>query len=242
MVVEPIRILIVDGNDDFRTGLQQSLAGRYLVQACTDGQEAMQMLEQFRPHILITELLLRYVDGVSLIHYAAQLSAAPSTLVVTIFSNDFIRTELESLGVCGVIMKPAGLHTVSNQIRQIAERINPVYSQRSAAYVTKLLQQLGIPQHRDGCTQLKAAIPLYADRPSLPLNKVIYEKVAQSSGFSSARQVEHSIRMVIQAGWNKTALWAELFPRGKPSNKIFISRLAELLNEYLCQPEDPSNQ
>jgi hypothetical protein len=139
-------------------------------------------------------------------------------------------------------MKPAGLHTVSNQIRQIAERINPVYSQRSAAYVTKLLQQLGIPQHRDGCTQLKAAIPLYADRPSLPLNKVIYEKVAQSSGFSSARQVEHSIRMVIQAGWNKTALWAELFPRGKPSNKIFISRLAELLNEYLCQPEDPSDQ
>jgi hypothetical protein len=160
--------------------------------------------------------------------------------VVTIFSNDFVQTELESMGVCGIIMKPASINTVTNRIHHIAEQINPVFSQRSAAYITGLLQQLGIPHHRDGFIQLKAVIPIYADLPSLPLNKVIYERAAQSCGFYSAKQVEHSIRSVIQAGWQKSDLWDKLFPGGKPSNKIFISRLAELLNEYLSQPEEPA--
>lgn len=240
--MEPIKILIADGNEAFRTNLLQHTAGRYLVQTCQDGKEAMQLLQSFRPHILITELLLREYDGMSLIHYAAGLSSVPKVLVVTVFANDFVKAELTELEVCGIILKPCDLNGLLSHIQRIAQGINPIFSPRAELFISAKLQQLDIPCHLDGYAQLKAVIPMYTEDPHQPLNKVLYAKVAKDCGFSNPKQVEHSIRTAINAAWDSRSgiLWDQLFPNGKPSNKVFISRLSTELSQYLFQPNEPA--
>lgn len=240
--MEPIKILIADGNETFRTNLLCRLAGQYLVQACADGAQAKELLHSFQPHILVTELLLREYDGISLLHYAAGLSAPPAELVVTIFVNDYVTEELTALGVCGIVMKPCELNVLVEHIQQIADSIDPIFSPRAEKYIAKLLQELGIPCHLDGCTQLKAAIPMYTEDPTQPLNKVIYAKVAEKCGFHDPKQVERSIRNAITTAWNQTVteLRIKLFPNGKPTNKAFISRLSAELNQYLFQANEPA--
>lgn len=241
--MEPIKILIADGNEAFRTNLLRSLTGRYLVKACRDGKEAQELLRSFQPHILITELLLRQLDGLSLIHDAGGLTKPPSVLVVTIFANDFVKSELSKLGVCGIILKPSSLKVLLGHIHQIAQGINPIFSPRAEQFISKRLRDLDIPCHRDGCAQLKAAIPLYAEDPYQPLNKVIYAKVAEKCGFPDPKHVEHSIRTVIHTAYRHHTgdQWTALFPNGRPSNKVFISRMAAELSQYLLQTNEPAD-
>lgn len=240
--MEPIKILIVDGNETFRSNLQRVLAGRYQVRTCRDGKEAQTLLETFQPQILVTELLLRELDGLSLIHYARGLSFSPAVLVVTIFSNDFVKTELSQLGVCGLVLKPSNLNTLVAHIHQLAKSADPIYSTRAEHFISRRLQELGIPCHRDGSNQLKVAIPMYTEDPSQPLNKVIYANVAKKCGFSDEKQVEHSIRTAIKTAWEQHSgtQWAELFPNGKPTNKAFISRLSAELSQYLLHTNEPA--
>lgn len=240
--LEPIKILIADGNETFRTNLLHCLAGRYLVQTCQDGKDAIALLQSFQPHILVTELLLREYDGISLLHYAAGLSETPATLVVTIFANDYVKAELTALDVCGIILKPCDLKILVNRIHQIAQGINPIFSPRAEKFIGKLLQELGIPCHLDGFAQLKAAIPMYTEDSTLPLNKVIYAKVAEKCGFTDPKQVEHSIRTAITTAWKQSASprRTDLFPKGKPTNKVFISRLSAELSQYLLQAYEPA--
>jgi CheY-like chemotaxis protein len=242
--LEPIKILIADGNETFRSDLQRTLNSRYLVQSCADGKEAKALIRTFQPHILITELLLREFDGLSLIHDAADLPYSPAVLVVTIFSNDFIKEELTKLDVGGIVLKPTSMRTLAGHIHQIAKSINPIYSARAELFISKRLQALGIPCHRDGSNQLKAAIPMYTEDPTQPLNKVIYAKVAEKCGFSDPKQVEHSIRTAINTAWNQRTgtCWDDLFPCGKPTNKVFISTLSTQLSQYLLQADEPAGE
>jgi CheY-like chemotaxis protein len=240
-VLDPIKILIADGNETFRNSLLQGLDGMYQIYTCQDGQEALHLLQTLQPDILITELLLRKLDGLSVIHEAGALPHPPLVLVVTSFISDYVKSALESTSVKGVILKPGTNDAIQAHIHQIAQSIQPFYSQRSERFISDILRQLEIPPHRDGYTQLKAVIPMYADNPAQPLNKVIYAKAAQKCGFTGPKQVEHSIRTAICATWeaHTNPLWDQLFPQGRPSNKVFISRIASALCDHLLCGSTP---
>lgn len=235
------RILIADDNESFRSNLQSILSGRYTVQTCQNGKDALKMISSFDPDIVILDLLLRELDGLSLLHQIALLSQPPTVLVTTTFVSDYVQEKLFELGVGSVLMKPCDLKAVANIVLKMAENYIPAISRRSGIIVSKLLQNLNIPTHMDGYRQLKAAIPIYAQDPAKPLNKVIYAEVAKICGYDNSKQVERSIRNVIDKAWHlgSEKLWAEYFPDGKPSNKAFISRLA---NELLSTETEPAAQ
>jgi hypothetical protein len=94
----------------------------------------------------------------------------------------------------------------------------------------------------DGCAQLRAAIPLFARDPSTPLNKVIYAEVARVCGHENPQQVERSIRNAIDKAWSNPIGQSQshFFPQGKPTSKVFISRLAEELNNQLLNDQEPA--
>ncbi len=240
--MSPVCILIADDNDDFRVNLHQALSSYFVVHCCQTGKEVIQQVSERRPDILIMDLLLRELDGISALKQITCLPEPPKILIITTFLSDYVEQTLPEMGIKDLIRKPCGLKSAVNRVRCMADDYIPPISPRAELIVSRLLTSVNISAHMDGCAQLRAAIPLFARDPSIPLNKVIYAEVAKVCGHDNPKQVERSIRNTIDKAWSNPIGQAQshFFPQGKPTSKAFISRLAEELNNQLLQDNEPA--
>ncbi len=233
--MNPIQILIADDNDDFRVNLHHALSPFFIVHCCQTGKEVVEQVNALKPDILIMDLLLRELDGISALYQITALSRPPSILVITTFLSDYVEQLLPEMGIRDLMRKPCDLKAAVSRVRRMASRYIPPISPKVEFIVSRLLTSVNISTHMDGCAQLRAAIPLFARDPSKPLNKVIYAEVAKICGHDNPKQVERSIRNAIEKAWHSPSGNAQqrYFPLGKPTNKTFISRMAEELNNSL---------
>jgi DNA-binding NtrC family response regulator len=82
------RVLVVD--DD--RGLRESIASNikswgFSVEEAGDGQEALEKLETFEPHLLVTDLVMPRVDGFDLLRTLRAQGAGPPVIVLSAFGN-----------------------------------------------------------------------------------------------------------------------------------------------------------
>lgn len=240
--MSPIHILIADDNDNFCVNLHHALSPHFIVHCCQTGKEVVEQVQALQPDILIMDLLLRELDGISALYQITSLPQPPAVLVITSFLSDYVEQILPEMGVRDLMRKPCDLKAVVSHIRRMASHLIPPISPRAEVIVSRLLTAVNISTHMDGCTQLRAAIPIFARDPSKPLNKEIYAEVAKVSGHDNSRQVERSIRNAIDKAWSSPvgAAQSRYFPQGKPTSKAFISRLAEELNQILLEETKPA--
>lgn len=105
------RILLVEDDDTARLSLTRVL-GRagYVVDAVPDGEEAYIRLEQSRHgeryDIVLTDLLLREIDGVQVLRQARQLPEPPEVVLLTGYGT--LQTAIEALrvGAFDYLLKP----------------------------------------------------------------------------------------------------------------------------------------
>lgn len=57
-------ILIADPSELFTEALSHALAPRFHVHICHNGVDALRLLQELRPDILILQLTLPYIDGI----------------------------------------------------------------------------------------------------------------------------------------------------------------------------------
>lgn len=240
--MSPIQILIADDNDDFRVNLQYALSPYFIVRCCQTGKEVIEQVHLLKPDILIIDLLLRELDGISALKQITQLPQPPSVLVISTFLSDYVEQTLPEMGIKDLMRKPCDLKAAVSRVRRMASQYVPPISPRTELIVSRLLTCVNISTHMDGCAQLRAAIPLFARDPTKPLNKVIYAEVAKVCSHDNPKQVERSIRNAIDKAWSIPCGEGQrqYFPDGKPTNKAFISRMAEALNHSLLQDNEPA--
>ncbi len=232
------KLLIADSDDLFRQLLADSLQSVCLVRACSTGRQALEQMNLFRPDILIVDLLLSEIDGISLLQRVKASEMDPAVLVTSSFRSPYVEATLSRLGIYYMVTKPCDIDAMVSHVRDLSAEITPVpISQadlRSA--VSNMLLRLGFKTKLDGFTYLQAAIPLFAEDPSQPVTKELYIKVADMYN-KECRQVERSIRNAIDIAWNKgdPSAWQTFFPTApgipvpRPSNREFISRMAHQL-------------
>ena len=82
------RVLIVDDEESQRNGLASMIAGwGFAAETAADGQEALDKLNTFAAHVLVTDLMMPRMDGFELLRRLAAQGGAPPTIVVTAFGN-----------------------------------------------------------------------------------------------------------------------------------------------------------
>lgn len=108
-----------------------------------------------------------------------------------------------------------------------ADQIIPARLDRASV----LVRCLGIPIHRIGYRQAAASIARFSLGDVQCLSKEVYPLAGDLCGVSDARAVERAIREVILVAWEHgdRECWNTYFPGfdRPPSNKVFISTLAE---------------
>lgn len=233
------KLLIADGNEEFRNELAELLHGAYHVRLCDEGKEALSLLHSFHPDILVLDLMLPGLDGISLLHAAAQDQICPIVLATVHFITDYISESVDRLGISYVMVKPCDIRATADRIQDLTQRIHQpqITHPNPRTQVSNLLIALGILTKLRGYAYLREAILMIAQDPDQPITKVLYPAVGKICG-STKGQVERSIRSAIEKAWlnRDDRVWQMYFPPGsdgiipKPSNAVFISRIAESLS------------
>lgn len=225
------KVLIVDPSEEFRSALTRALEPDFPVACCGRGDEALELIRMWKPRVIILELSLPGLDGISLL---TQLQGRHLVLVVTRLTESFVRAALENLDVRHVLRKPCPARNVAARVRELLEQESWTPEAREAA---ALLSPLGLPSGRQGYQHLLAALPLLSRDRDQRMSKELYETIAAQSSTSSGG-VEKAIRDTIRAGWAEgdREAWQRCFPGMTrcPRNKEFLFRMADLLNRKLC--------
>jgi excisionase family DNA binding protein len=101
------RVLVVDDEATIRDLLSKTLAlAEYDVDIAPDGRTALERLRMIPYDLLITDLKMPGVDGLTVIREARRLKADLPVIIITGFSNEASAIEAVNLGVSGYLTKP----------------------------------------------------------------------------------------------------------------------------------------
>lgn len=233
------KLLIADSSDEFRQILFDTLCTNYSIQACPDGKQALHLLRSFRPALLVMDLSLPELDGITLLQRAFAEGIRPAVLVTTTYQNQYVLSCLNNLEVEYIMRKPCDLTAIADRLADFAAALQPSQmpaADLDAAAANQLLA-MGFPTHLDGFLFLHAGIPMYMRDPSQAMTKELYVAIGAAYR-KDAKQVERSIRSAIHTAWcaGDPKIWRRYFgtPEGmvpRPSNSAFISRMAAALSE-----------
>lgn len=236
-----IGVFIADASRDFLLLLKSALErqpGLTVVDGAYNGLEAYGKLSQAQPDVLVTDLLLPGIDGLSLLQRLKREGTMPRTIVVSSFINDRIAQAVCRLGVDDYLIKPCGMAELVARIRDArspgprwrAEDLEPMIREALMAY--------GVPSHLSGYRYLQSAVRrTMEDRSVLRgITKILYPDVAREYN-TTAHCVERSIRSAVLKGWEsgqpekRRRYFGPLFEEQEtaPSNARFISDLVEFL-------------
>lgn len=119
-----IRVLIVDDQELVRTGLRGILRERYgfdIVGECADGAMVPAAVESLRPDIVLMDVRMPTVDGVSATRTLRSSADAPPVLVLTTFDDDEVLAAALRAGAAGFLLKGVPADDLQRAVRTVAE-------------------------------------------------------------------------------------------------------------------------
>jgi len=107
------RVLIVDDEEGIRDLLSRTLAmAEYDVQTVSDGISALHHLKENGFSLVIADLRMPGMDGLTLIREVKQFNPRLPIIIITGFSSESSAIEAVNLGVAGYLTKPVGIPQV----------------------------------------------------------------------------------------------------------------------------------
>lgn len=224
-------IFIAESSDDLCRQLTSALCREFRVRSCTSGENLLEQLRSDPPDALILSLALPGGEGFYLLDQLGELR--PKVILCTTDSTPaYIYQSAKDLGVGFLIQKPCRVQAIVYHITDMLRRSAQPGGQDPQEKAAVHLKKLGVA-YREGYDMLRIGIPLFAQDPRQRMVKDLYPAIAAVYREIGAGSVESSIRTGIEKAWEHRdpTVWAEYFPDAKkaPSNKVFISRLAQML-------------
>lgn len=228
------KLLIADYNDLFRLSLADALKDHFQVFLCSSGKEALDLLRAEQPDILVMEMLLPEIDGLTLLETAIAEGIRPRILIMDRMLTDYVFDCMQRLGILYMMRKPCDISAAAARICDLSRLPMPSKPKPRdpQTRASELLLSLHLFPNHDGFSYLVQALLRSMQDPHIAVTKILYPEIAKSTGRKS-KNVERSIRTAIEAGWNHRdpEVWSQYFSNTdkRPSNAVFISRLASAL-------------
>jgi len=115
----PVRVLLVDDHDLFRTGLRSLLEeqGVDVVGEAADGAKALHMANELAPDVVIMDLNMPAMNGVEATRQITTMSPLTRVVVLTISDHDSDVLDAILAGACGYLMKDASIEELMAGIK-----------------------------------------------------------------------------------------------------------------------------
>ena len=249
-------VFIADSAEDFCSGLTAALQradGFRVLGTAGDGEQAIRMIEEKKPDILVLDLMLAKKDGISVLKSIANMEHKPITLATSAFLTEYVSTAAANLGVRYLMLKPCDMAALVERLEEIrgGESLRYPAARRSdkvsiETLVTNIIHEIGVPAHIKGYQYLREAIISAVNDMDVinAITKVLYPEVAKTFGTTPSR-VERAIRHAIEVAWDRGDLdtlqkffgYTVSNTKGKPTNSELIALIADKLQLQLKSAE-----
>lgn len=246
--MKKIDVLIVDDSELQCRVLTRQLAeyeGLRVVGAARDGVEALQMVIQLRPQVMVLDIVIPRLDGYGLIEQIQRITDIPHPAIIVLSSmgrEDFL---LRAMNACVnyYMLKPADPQQLAQHIIEAAGGTIPADGPQLRArsceeMVRDILLQLHVPANLEGYRCLRTALMESCGEAAClqSLSRSLYPRVAQRHGLSE-KSVERAIRHAINQAWIRggAEMYRQLLGRqgsivgDRPTNGEFLAQVTECL-------------
>ncbi len=246
-----VKIVLADASDEFRRMFALALAEESdleLAGDTGDGEEAVRLVQEHTPDVLIMDMVLSRMDGLEVLHTLETLVQRPRVLVLSGFARGNMAELAAKNGADYYMMKPCRTATVLERVRQMANQLQPggeedavrsgAREQSLESTVTSIIHEIGVPAHIKGYQYLREAIIIAVGDMEVinAVTKILYPEVAKRFGTTASR-VERAIRHAIEVAWDRGDLetlqkyfgYTVSNSKGKPTNSEFIAMIADRL-------------
>lgn len=151
----PARLVLVDDHDLVRSGLKAMLSDQEdfeVIGEATNGREAVELCRLMRPDLVVMDVRMPEMDGLSATREIGQRFDDVSVLLLTTYENEDYLLEAIRAGAAGFVLKDASESQLITAIRKVLEG-EPTLNRRLA---TELLKRLAT-EARDPSPQPKPA-------------------------------------------------------------------------------------
>ncbi|MEP6845817.1 MAG: response regulator [Panacibacter sp.] len=115
-----MKILIAEDDPLMMTLIKHQLAGEnYTLSINTDGREALEALEAFKPDLIITDILMPFTSGLDLISVVRSSGSKVPILVLSAMDQEATVLEALSLGANDFISKPFKSSDISLRVKRL---------------------------------------------------------------------------------------------------------------------------
>ena len=243
-----IRILPVDDNPAILQIMSDFFSDKpdiELVGCAYDGEQALTMIRETRPDVLLLDAIMPRLDGFSVLEELRNLPDAPHVIMVTALSRDDLVMRAMQLGASYYMVKPIDLNVLHERIKQVNEsmhtQIMPADARNTLQYsadeqITNLFLSIGIPAHIKGYQYLRQAVHMVMDDHDIlsRITKELYPGIAHRFS-TTASKVERAMRHAIEVAWNRGRLdsvnrmygYNVFSADDKPTNGEFVAMIAD---------------
>ncbi|OZM70158.1 DNA-binding response regulator [Amycolatopsis antarctica] len=156
----PVGVLIVDDDPLVRAGLTMMLGGTpeiRVVGAAADGAEVPALVERHAPDVVLMDIRMPSVDGLSATEALRARPGAPEVVVLTTFDADEHVLRALRAGAAGFLLKDTPPAEIVAAVRQVAAG-RPVLSPEVTRRLIAKVSASGSDRRRDEATRRLAAL------------------------------------------------------------------------------------
>jgi DNA-binding NarL/FixJ family response regulator len=117
-----VTVLLADDHPIVRQGLRHLLEAEpdlKVVGEASDGLQAVELTEKFRPNVLIVDMMMPDLNGLEVLRQVKDRSPATCCIVLSMQSADVYVVEALKAGALGYVLKETGPSELVNAVQQV---------------------------------------------------------------------------------------------------------------------------
>lgn len=122
-----IRLIIVEDEDFIRRGLVHTMdwlsMDCVVVGEASDGKEGLELIRSLKPDVVVSDIRMPYLDGISMIKEALTDTEFRSILLTSYAEFDYAKRAIE-INVSSYLLKPVAEEDLAQAISKIREEMN----------------------------------------------------------------------------------------------------------------------
>ena len=208
------RILVVDDEQNARSALRTILSEEgYEIREATNGEEALSLLTEFAPDLILCDVRMPKMDGLTLLHTAKEQGADGVFVMMTAFAAVETAVEAMRAGAETYLVKPLDANAVIVFIEKALEKRRLVRDAR------QLRERVRERYRLDG---------MVGEAPEM---QAVYEVIRQ------AASTKATVLVLGESGTGKELIAQALHEQSSRKDKPFIKVACAALSETLLESE-----
>ena len=153
-----MRVLVADDHTLVRTGMRlllESMPGITVVGEAADGREALCLIEQLRPDVVIMDLAMPDVSGLDALRQAGERFPGTRIVVVSMHADEAYVQQALASGAAGYLLKGADKAELEHALRVVAQGqtyLSPAVSQAVVAALMKASDSVRVTSQLESLT------------------------------------------------------------------------------------------